>query len=283
LKGFPGYIALIRPVQWLKNLMLLFPPFLAGAMLKPGMAGKAIEPILAFSLASSCGYVLNDLLDARLDAHHPQKRNRPIPSGRVSRASAVLIGLILLACALTMALRVSSDFAFMLVLYLLVSSAYSLLLKNIALVDLFCISAAFGLRLQAGSVAFNVPISEWLFLSVFFLSLFLSTGKRLCEKSFLGEDAGSHRKTLLAYPDGFLDGTMYLTGATVLVTYTMYTLSRPSLVYTVPLCTFGLLRYIFRVKAGEGGDPTESLLKDVPLFVVGFLWVVMVGWGIYGE
>jgi 4-hydroxybenzoate polyprenyltransferase len=262
--------------------MLFFPPFLAGAMLNSGMAVKGLVPILAFSLASSSGYILNDIVDASHDANHPQKKNRPIPSGAVSRVSAVLIGVIFLSSALFLALRVSTDFALMMVLYLLISSSYSLLLKNIALVDIFCISAGFGLRLQAGSIAFTVPISEWLFLSVFFLSLFLSTGKRLCEKSFLGEDAGSHRKTLLRYPDGFLDGTMYLTGATVLVTYTMYTLSKPSLVYTVPLCTFGLLRYIFRVKAGEGGDPTESLLKDAPLFVVGLLWVIVVGWRIYG-
>ena len=73
-----------------------------------------------------------------------------------------------------------------------------------------------------------------------------------------------------------------MTGGTVLVTYTMYAIARQSLLYTVPLCCFGLLRYIFRVKSGFGGDPTESLLKDAPLFVVGLSWVVMVGWGIYG-
>ena len=149
--------------------------------------------------------------------------------------------------------------------------------------DIFCISACFLLRLEAGGSAFTIVISEWLFLSVFLLALFLSTGKRLSEKTCLGAAAVMHRKSLNAYPEGFLDGVMYMTGAAVLVTYTMYVISRHStlLIYTVPLCSFGLLRYILRIRCGKGGDPTESLLKDVPLLIVGVVWAVMVGWGIY--
>ena len=75
---------------------------------------------------------------------------------------------------------------------------------------------------------------------------------------------------------------MYLTGATVLVTYTMYVISRHGSVFTVILCTFGLLRYIFRVKSGLGGDPTDSLLRDLPLLVTGIAWAALIGWSIYG-
>ncbi|MDD2337050.1 MAG: decaprenyl-phosphate phosphoribosyltransferase, partial [Geobacteraceae bacterium] len=131
--------------------------------------------------------------------------------------------------------------------------------------------------------AFGVEISAWRFLSVFLRAIFLSTGKRLYEKNALGESAGHHRKSLESYPPGFLDGTMYMTGGAVLVTYTLYVIEHHVLIYTVPLCCFGLLRYIMRVKSGLGGDPTESLIRDVPLFVVGLLWTLMVGWGIYGS
>lgn len=278
-----GYVAIVRPTQWLKNLMLFFPPFLAGTLLHPGVVEKGVLPFWAFAFASSAGYILNDLFDVAGDANHPVKRLRPIPSGVVSRGSAVFLGTCLLAVSLLVAARLSPGFFRILCLYLLITASYSAGLKHLPVIDVFCISTGFILRLQAGSIAFNVPISEWLFLSVFFLSLLLSTGKRSSEKAVLGEDAGDHRRALLKYPAGFLDGTMFLAGATVLVTYTMYTLTRPFLVYTVPLCTFGLLRYIFRVQSGEGGDPTEALLKDIPLFVVGFIWVMMVGWGIYGK
>lgn len=278
-----AYIRLLRPSQWLKNLMLLFPPFLGGVILHAGMIAKGIIPIIAFCLASSATYVFNDLLDAEKDSLHPRKRFRPIPSGRIKKSSAAMLAVTVFASSLILAFRLSHGFLFFLLIYTVVAVSYSLKLKEFPLVDLFCISAGFLFRLQAGGVAFGVEISEWLFLSVFLLSLFLSTGKRLCEKNTLGDNAGNHRKSLLLYPDGYLEGAMYLTGSAVLVTYAMYVIQRPALVYTVPLCTFGLLRYILRVKSGLGGDPTESLLKDMPLFVVGLLWTGLVGWSIYGR
>jgi 4-hydroxybenzoate polyprenyltransferase len=157
------------------------------------------------------------------------------------------------------------------------------MLKHYPILDIFCIAAGFLLRLQAGGETFAVTISDWLFLSVFLLALFLGTGKRLSEKNMLGDKAVIHRKSLLAYPAGFLEGVMYLTGGSVLVTYTMYVITRHSLVYTVPLCCFGLLRYMLRVQQGLSGDPTDSLIKDLPLFSVGLLWVIMIGLGIYGR
>lgn len=278
-----GIIYILRPTQWLKNLMLFFPPFLAGELLLPGMAGRGILPFISFCLASSSAYVLNDILDRHNDRNHPRKKNRPIPSGKVSLVVAGTVYVTLLSGALIIALKHSSVYLSILLAYLLISICYSAYLKRLPIVDLFCISAGFLFRLQAGGEVFGIEISAWLFLSVFLLSIFLSTGKRLYEKNALGDDAGRHRESLQHYPQGFLDGTMYMTGAAVLVTYTMYVISRHTLIYTVPLCCFGLLRYMLRVKAGLGGDPTESLLKDAPLFVVGVLWAFMVGWGIYGR
>ncbi len=74
---------------------------------------------------------------------------------------------------------------------------------------------------------------------------------------------------------------LLISAATVLVTYSMYTMIHPPLVYSVPLCAFGLFRYIIRIKAGKSGDPTESLFKDVSLLCVSVLWVLIVGWSIY--
>src|SRR6266567_7661332 len=274
-----AYLKLLRPTQWLKNLMLLFPPFLGGTILTNGMNQKGITPIFSFCLASSSVYIFNDVMDFANDASHPTKKGRPIPSGAISKGSAGVASLVLCAAALVLSYQVSSSFFLLLIAYLAISAVYSIKLKELPIVDIFCISAGFLLRLQAGGEAFGIAISEWLFLSVFRLAVFLSTGKRLCEKQTLGMEAGNHRKSLQRYPDGFLEGVMYMTGSAVLVTYTMYVIAHHVLIYTVPLCAFGLLRYIFRVKSGLGGDPTDSLLKDGPLFTVGFLWAVMVGWG----
>jgi len=278
-------LKLLRIHQWLKNLMLFFPPFLGGTFFSDCLTPRSLFPIAAFCSASSATYILNDLFDKENDSHHPDKRSRPIASGLITIFFALLIVVVLLASSLLIAWNISVVFFILLVAYVVVSTAYSAKLKEIVLVDIFCISAGFLLRLQAGGEAFNVAISEWLFLSVFLLSVFLSTGKRLAEKQRLGDVAHHHRKALMAYPKGFLEGTMYMTGGAVLVTYTMYAISRHSslLLYSVPLCCFGLLRYILRVQSGKGGDPTESLTRDVPLLIVGALWVGLVGWGIYGR
>jgi decaprenyl-phosphate phosphoribosyltransferase len=263
--------------------MLFFPPFLGGLLLQPGLLQTGLRPFVSFCLASSACYVLNDVLDRRHDAQHPRKKERPVASGRISPPAALALALVCLTVALYLATQVSSIFLLILMAYLVISTCYSLKLKELPIVDLFCIASGFLLRLQAGGEAFRIVISEWLFLSVFLLAIFLATGKRLGEKNNLGEKAGGHRKALLSYPAGFLQGTMYMTGGAVLVTYTQYVIVRQGLVYTVPLCCFGLLRFILRVQAGEGGDPTESLVRDLPLFVVGFLWVVMVGWANYAR
>lgn len=275
------YIALLRPTQWLKNLMLLFPPFLGGMLFQHAMSSCWAIPVFSFCMASSATYVFNDILDAPRDLYHPVKRLRPIPSGAVTKVKATGLGLLLLAAGFISAFWVSYVFLLLLICYLIVSVAYCLKLKDYAILDIFCISSGFVIRLLAGGEAFRIPISEWLFLSVFLLALFLSIGKRLQEKVMLGDEAGMHRRSLATYPSGFLDGMLCMTGSAVLVTYSMYTLSRSYLFYTVPLCCFGLLRYILRVKSGQSGDPTESLLKDIPLLLVSLAWVAIIGWRLY--
>lgn len=278
-----AFLELCRIRQWLKNFMLFFPPFLGGVLFDAGMIGKGVVPFIAFSLISSATYILNDLCDFESDAHHPRKRKRPLQSGKISRSTAIVLSAILLTCGILIALTLPGLFLLYLCIYILVTVSYSLWLKELPILDIFCISTGFILRLHAGGVVFGISVSEWLFLSVFLLAIFLSTGKRLSEKLTLGEMAHTHRKSLAAYPVGFLEGIIYMSGGAVLVTYAMYTIKHPMLIYTVPLCCFGMFRYILAVRTGKGGDPTDSLLRDPVLFLVGLAWALMVGWGIYGR
>ena len=274
------YISILRPTQWLKNLMLFFPLFLSGQMVL-GSIGVGVQLFCAFCLVSSAGYIFNDLLDRERDMLHPVKCTRALPSGAVSIRSASIYAIFLLISGLLAAFVFSETVLPLLLGYALISCLYSLWFKNIPVVDLFCISAGFLIRLQAGGDLYDIPISPWLFLTVFLLAIFLSTGKRLSETQSLGGSAGEHRASLARYPSGFLAGIMYMTGSAVLVTYAMYVLQKSTLIYSVPLCLFGLLRYLLRVISGKSGDPTESLLKDVPLFVVSLVWLLMVVWSIY--
>lgn len=281
MKFFIAIIKIIRPHQWLKNLMLFFPPFLSGAFLPAEMISQGLIPFAAFCSASSANYILNDLIDCRKDSVHPAKCSRPLPSGQVKTSVAVVLCSFFTVLAVVISLQVSKVFLLYVGIYLGLSAAYSALLKQMPIVDVFCIAFGFVLRLYGGGEAFGVQISDWLFLSVFLLATFLSFGKRYSERRQLGDNAGAHRRTLEEYPDGFLEGALYLSGSTVLVTYAMYAISKPVMVYTVPLCTFGLLRYMMRIKTGKGGDPTDALLSDIPLLITGILWTMLVGWCVY--
>lgn len=276
-----AYLTMLRPTQWLKNLMLFFPPFLAGHALQPGMLAAGVVPFAAFCLISSAGYLLNDLLDRERDRLHPLKRLRPVAAGEVTPAVATGTALLLALAGCVMAIFVSQPFFVWLVLYAGLSFFYSCYGKHLPLVDICCIAAGFLIRLQAGGIVYNVAVTVWLFLLVFLLAVFLSTGKRLAELCCMPDEAVAHRGSLSGYSRRFLVGMLYLSGSTVLLVYLFYTLHKPKLIITVPLCLIGLVRYICRVRGGRGGDPTESLLKDPVLGGISAVWALIVIWSIY--
>jgi decaprenyl-phosphate phosphoribosyltransferase len=272
---------MLRPKQWLKNMMLFLPLFLSGQLFVPGVFEMGLMPFLAFCMVSSSGYIINDIFDRTRDLLHPEKRFRAIPSGAVNLALAKLYAIFLSVAGLYIASQSSSFFIILLCTYFVVSTLYSLGLKNYPLVDLFCISLGFLLRLQAGGEVFNIIISPWLFLTVLLLAVFLSSGKRLSELTSMGEFAGEHRISISGYPQGFLFGIMIMTGSSVLVTFAIYSLNKSKLFYSVPICLFGLLRYLYRVSKGQNGDPTDSLCKDQILLSISLIWLMIVVWSIY--
>lgn len=273
---------LLRPQQWLKNLLLLFPPFLGGTLLQIDSLITVILPLVSFSAGASSIYIVNDLMDCKQDIHHPLKKLRPLPAGKIHKTIALAIAFFLGTAALIGGFFVSIPFLLYLIIYLIISVVYSWHLKEIPIVELFCVVSGFLLRLLAGGEAFAVQISDWLFLSVFLLAFYLAAGKRFGETHHInGGTPELIRPVLAKYPDGFLLGCMYLSGASVLVTYTMYVLVHPMLIYTVPLCCFGLLAYLLRVLSGKGGDPTRALLKDPLILLVGIAWTLLVGLSIY--
>ena len=212
-----AYLSMLRPKQWLKNLIIFFPPLLAGQIVGHDVFSKGMLPLAIFCIVSSAGYILNDLLDRERDLHHPTKRSRPLASGSVGHRSAFAWSLALYAVGFSIGWFAARQLVIFLAAYAAVALFYSVVLKHLPIFDLFGISAGFLIRLHAGGELFQIEISPWLFLTVFLLSIFLSTGKRLSEFQTLGDSAGEHRASLLYYPDGFLAGTMYMSGAVVLV------------------------------------------------------------------
>ncbi len=274
---------LLRPQQWAKNLLLLFPPFFAGKLLDPTVISAIVPSLLSFSLAASCSYIINDIIDKEVDKNHHSKKNRAIARGDISVQLAIVLAFSLYLTAMLIASSFSTQFEGLLIIYLLVSLGYTFLFKNMVLIDIFFISFGFLMRVLSGGEAFHITVTSWLFLTVFLVSLLLGAGKRLGELVLLGDDAHKHRKILIQYSQSFLEGLLWFSAAAALVTYALYTLERQnSLFYTVPVAAFGLIRYIYIVKQGKG-DPTDALLFDKQILSTGILWVLMIGLIIYSK
>ena len=249
----------------------------------PGTVSNILPAFVVFSAAASCTYIINDIKDVEVDKKHKKKKYRVIANGSVSTGEALIIALFLLVFSLSISFLISPFFWIYLLSYLFISFSYTMFFKNIAIADVFFVSAGFVVRVLAGGEAFHVPISDWLFLTVFLVSLFLANGKRMGEMLELGEGATDHRRSLAAYSISFIEGSLWFSASAALVTYSLYTIEQKSgLFYTVPLASFGLLRYIYLVKKGKG-DPTDVLLSDKQVMAVGLIWVLFIAVVVYSK
>jgi len=291
----------MRPHQWVKNIFVLAAAVFAGAVgshaEEPVNVVGVLLAVSAFCLGSSAIYLLNDVLDVEGDRAHPEKRLRPIASGALSIRAALAASALLAGAATYLGWIAGGEpyrVLWVLLAYLGMNIAYSIRLKHIVLVDVFCIAAGFLFRVQAGAFAVGVPVSHWLFLCTLFLALFLALCKRRAEIDLLGDDRGDHRAILLQYTPGFLDQMVTLLAACTIVAYTMYTVSDDTaahfgedhhLTATVPFVVFGLGRYLLLVQTQKGGgSPTRILLGgDLQFAVNAMLWTAVVLLDLYGS
>ncbi len=271
------HISLLRPKHWIKNLFLFAPPFFGGTLFSESTPKIAIPAFFAFSLCASAGYILNDVSDVENDKLHDRKKNRAIASGSIPKGNAWILAVILGIFSLITALKISLSFLFFILLYFSIQLTYSLYLKQIPIVDIFCIASGFVIRVFAGGAAFNITVSQWLLLTMFMISLVLASGKRIGEVNMLNENAGAHRRSLHYYSAAALNDILLIASAASLIAYALYTIEQfHGLVYTVPIVTFGLFRYIMLSKQGLG-DPTEAMTKDQWLALTVVLWLMVVG------
>ncbi|MBF0568718.1 MAG: decaprenyl-phosphate phosphoribosyltransferase [Nitrospirae bacterium] len=276
-------IRLLRPKHWVKGMFLFAAPFFGGELLSWGTLSAAPIAFLAFSFAASASYIINDIADRKTDRLHPDKRQRPIASGEVSIATGTAIVALLLTVSAAMSYFINYTFLAYIIVYLSIQTFYSMSFKNTAVLDIFCIASGFVVRVLAGGAAFAVPISDWLFLSMFMISLMLATGKRIGEAKLLHENAAAHRESLTGFTPGLLNDILLITAAASLVFYAMYTIEQyKNFLYTVPVVTFGLFRYLMLAKEGRG-DPTDAMTGDRLLSLTVILWLLSVGIIRYGR
>lgn len=175
-----AFIKAIRPRQWLKNL-LVFVPLLAGHVLTFSALTQSLLAFVAFSLAASSAYLLNDALDVADDRRHPEKRHRPIAAGSLPLPHAVVMCGALLLASLGIASVVSAGFVLVLLAYLVATVAYSIYLKRLLMVDVIMLAFLYSIRVFGGGVSSGIELSFWLLSFSFFIFLSLALLKRHSE------------------------------------------------------------------------------------------------------
>ena len=270
----------LRLAQWSKNAILLSGVVFAHQLDQADSLLAALLGIVAFSLVSSGNYLVNDVRDAPQDRVHPIKRLRPIARGAISPHTAFAAAAGLFLAGALLALWIRPLFLMTLLVYVFLMLAYSLVLKQVVLLDVFVIAAGFVLRAVAGAVAVNVPISAWLLLCTMLLALFLGFCKRRHELALLGDAGPWHRASLSDYSYRLLDQFIAVTAAATIVAYSIYTFeanavpANNAMMLTIPFVVFALFRYLVLVyRRGGGGNPEWLLFRDGPLLLA------IAGWG----
>jgi len=291
-----GLVRLARPRQWTKNLLVFAAPAAAGVLDNTGPALDALIAFAAFCLAASGTYYINDARDAEADRLHPTKRNRPVASGVVPVTVAYVGGAVLLAASVALAFAATPELAATILGYVALTTAYSTVLKNVAVVDLVAVAAGFVLRAVAGAAATDVPISDWFFIVTSFGALFIVSGKRGAEASEMAAatsaDAGRFRAVLSAYSESYMAYLRSVTSGAVLVAYCLWAFEKAESAlntssipwYQLSILPFvmAILRYALVLDKGDRGSaPEDIMLGDRTLQCIGVAWAIVFAIGVY--
>ena len=279
-------IRIVRPRQWVKNFFVFIPLFFGGQMSNTALLLDALTTFIAFSLAASSIYCLNDIVDVEADRQHPVKCHRPIASGQVSVSAAYALMAIMLILSMTVCpmLKGRSMAVGAVVLgYWIMNIAYCVWLKNFAIIDVCLIAFGFVLRILAGGLATGIEPSNWLVLMTFLLTLFLSFAKRRDDVLRMEATGKPPRKNTIRYNLTFINQAITISASITLVCYIMYTVSpevtarfNSHYIYlTTIFVLVGLLRYIqIAVVDKQSGDPTKVILRDRFTQLVVLAWMV---------
>jgi decaprenyl-phosphate phosphoribosyltransferase len=283
-----GFVRALRPRQWVKNVLVLAAPLAAGEVFHWDVLRPTIVAFLLFCVCASGVYLVNDSIDVEEDRRHPRKRFRPIAAGLVPRSAAVALAFVLFAFALTTAaLATRPALAGVLGAYVVIQLAYCLFLKNQPVIDLAVVASGFLLRGIAGGVAAGLLLSQWFLLVAAFGSLFMVAGKRYSELIVVGDEAAT-RKTLREYSASYLRFVWSLSAGVACTAYSLWAFEMAETQDDVPWATISIapfvlaiLRYARDVDKGAAGAPEEIVMHDRVLLVLGALWVLTVGVGVF--
>ena len=267
------YLLLLRPHNWIKNFFVFIPLFFAHKLLAPEQLTLAAYAFIAFCSVASAVYVINDIADRENDRKHPKKQHRPIASGAVSPTAGWLIAAALLAITGFIAYKAVPAIVPVLGVYFIANLGYSFYLKRVAIVDILMVAGFYLLRVSAGALAVDVPVSGWLLLATIFVALFLVVAKRKAELvhgDILQQTQGQTRAVLQQYKPEFLNMLLTMSVVMMLVVYSVYTvtvLASHRASYSMFFVLLGVLRYMYLANNSTEAEQPERLIFQTSGFL----------------
>ncbi len=279
-----GIIKTMRPHQWIKNILIYVPLVFDRKLTDVPSLIRTTAGFIIFCLVSSVVYIVNDIADLEADRNHPEKKKRPLASGKLPVSVAVITAIVILSITIPLAYWLSPPFALVLLFYFGLNLLYSKWLKHIPIIDVFVLASFYVLRVIAGLTLIEVErFSPWLYMVTTLLALYIGLGKRRAELTLLQENANQHRRVLEGYTIPLLDQLITIVSATTIIAYSLYTFSAPNLpenhtmMLTIPFAIYGIFRYLYLIQVKqEGGAPEEILLSDRPLQITVLLWGIAI-------
>ncbi|MFC6455009.1 MULTISPECIES: decaprenyl-phosphate phosphoribosyltransferase [Paenibacillus] len=275
------YLALMRPRQWTKNLLVFAALIFSIQQADLNMLIRAMTGFVLFCLVSSCVYILNDYVDRERDRMHPEKKHRPLASGAIQPQMALVFGFVLLLCCVLVAFRFQPLFGVVLSAYFFLNVLYSLKLKHVVILDLLIIASGFVLRAVGGGLVIGVALTPWFLICTMLLALFLAIGKRRHELALLEGGKGAHRKVLESYSVEMLDQMSAIATTATIMSYALFTFTSGRtihLMWTLIFVLYGMFRYLYLIHIEDkGGRPEKLLLEDKHILITVVLYGLSVG------
>lgn len=278
------HFRLLRPHQWIKNIFVLFPFFISGA-LSTSMNGQGLALcFMSFCLASSAIYVVNDIFDADRDRLHAIKKNRPIAAGTVSEIEGwAMAGVLALLAGILAHFASPSTLPFV-AAYIVLNLGYSSWTKHVPLLDCASIALGFCLRFLAGGVGFGIPINPQLLSACYFGALGMALIKRRIELSAATGPSGAARPALRGLSLPVLDLLVGIFAAIAIMLYAQWTLAvaRPIAIFTLPFLSVVFSRIVWLAYLNKKGeDFSMALLSDLFAVLATALFLASVGFAVY--
>ncbi len=282
-KVMEQFFKAIRIHQWSKNILVFVPLVMAHRASDSHLLINALIAFFAFSFCASSVYLLNDLVDLESDKNHQTKKNRPFASGKLSVTFGKVLIPVFFVTSLLTSLNLPRDFLYLLSLYFIMTTAYSLSLKKKVLVDVILLASLYTIRIFAGATAVGVVISPWLLAFSMFFFLSLAFVKRYSELNLLhiGKSDFSVGRGYMGKDLGLISNLGITSGYVSVLVMALYVSNeagpllyrKPHILWLIcPLLLYWISRVWLLTRRGQmNGDPILFAITDRVSYFVGFL------------